>query len=230
MHRQYRPASSQLPREELIQQALEEDRSFVLSQDENTFTAFFRAVMSWRYRHRQDELSGAFAEYEEQFLLGLAEGNQDAWQALLEMWSPRLYPFLLYSTHCAADAEELLQQTFCTVVQMVMQQTFCPQSAVELKVLIASTLYRCVTTYHKENGTPPLRGPFSRELSLSLQKKFFSALEQLALPVRQLLLMRYLIGISISELAAITGYSVANIRLIIRMASLHFSQIDDDCR
>lgn len=229
MHRRYRPASSRLQREDLIQQTIKEDRSSALPHDESAVTAFFRSIVGWPYRHRQNKLSGAATEYsEEQFLLDLADGNQNAWQTVLEIWSPHLYPFLLYSTHCAADAEDLLEQTFCAVVQTVMQQTFCPQSASELKVLIASTLYRRVTAYHEQSGTPTLCVSLPSEPLSALQKKFLNALEQLALPVRQLLLMRYLIGVSVHELAAITGYSAANIRLIIRMAALHFSQIDDD--
>jgi len=170
---------------------------------------------------------------EQHFLQQLAEGETAAWEELLVRWSPPLYNYLIYSTHNELDAQHLLQETFSTFANYVMNGICIPQSVTELTIMVGSLVYQQSDKYQKQHGAPSLdvvRGQGSSEPISSepipsepIQREFLRALRQLTLPIRQLLLLYHCIGLTVGELAAITGYNVATITLIFRALLLHFS-------
>lgn len=157
------------------------------------------------------------------FFEKLSDGNAQAWRTLIDNWSPRLYNFLIYTTHSEAGAQQLLQHTFATVANMLTGETLRLHTQAELTILIVSTLNRMVEEYRSEEAIPPWDDSALQQRFDQVHCDFLSALQQLVPAVRHLLLLRYLVGVSTEELSAITGYSVANIQLIVRMALLHFT-------
>ncbi|MCB0189941.1 MAG: hypothetical protein KDE31_36975 [Caldilineaceae bacterium] len=152
----------------------------------------------------------------------LYQGDAGAWRNVIEIWSPQLYHFLLYATYCEEDAQELLHHSFVDVAKAVTRGAFIPQSLSELTILIVTIVDRLVRAYQEEKGAPAwdestLTVRFDAE-----QAAFLVALQQLAPAIRHLLLLRYLVNLPLYELSAVTGYSIANIRLIFRIAALHF--------
>ncbi|MEZ4676865.1 MAG: sigma-70 family RNA polymerase sigma factor [Caldilineaceae bacterium] len=141
-----------------------------------------------------------------------------AWQQLIEFWSPRLYSYVVYSTHSEVDAQHLLQQAFATVVQSLVESTH----VCDLTVIVVSALYRTVARYQQEFGAPSLDAEYLRALVNPGQPRFIDALKQLAPQVRQLLLLRYCVGLTVTELAPITGCSASALSALFRAATQHF--------
>ena len=156
------------------------------------------------------------------FLNGLNQGKSAAWQQLLEIWSPRLYSYAFYNTYTIGDAQALLQRTFTLVMQRVIHSTFRLQHLSQLTVLLVSTLYRLILHYQQRFGNPLFDAHRHQQPVDPLQQKFMGTLQQLTPAVQQMLLLRYLVSLSVGELALITGYGIAAVVAILRAASLHF--------
>lgn len=178
-----------------------------------------------RYAYRTATLSATReAVHDQHFLEQLCQGNSSAWRELIDAWSPVLYNYLIYSTYRESDAQHLLQETFSRFANYVVNDILSPQSRSDLTIMIVSVAYRQSEEYQEQYGTPSFDIELERRHLDPIQHEFFVALNQLTLPIRQLLLLRYLIGLTVHELAAITGHNAANITLILRAVRLHFSQ------
>ncbi len=156
------------------------------------------------------------------FLSGLCQGKSNAWCHLLEIWSPRLYSYASYNTYTEGDAQALLQRTFTLVMQRLIQGKVRLQNLSQLTVLLVSTLYQLILHYQQQFGIPLFDARRHQQPFDHLQQKFLDTLQQLTPAVQQMLLLRYLVGISVGELALITGYGIAAVVAILRAASLHF--------
>jgi DNA-directed RNA polymerase specialized sigma24 family protein len=152
----------------------------------------------------------------------LCDGQATAWRQLLELWSPRLYSYVFYNTHSDADAQVLLQKAFALVVQRVMHGTQRPQSSSALSVLLVATVYRSIMQYQQQMGVPALDAARYLQAFDRTHQHFIAALRELAPIVQQLLLLRYLVSLSINELALVTGYSASAVAVIVRAATQHF--------
>ncbi len=156
------------------------------------------------------------------FLRGLCQGQSDAWCHLLEIWSPRLYSYVFYNTYTEGDAQALLQRTFAIVMQRVINDTQRLESFSQLSVLLVSTLYNLILHYQQQFGVPLFAARHPQQQFDRHRQKFLATLQQLTPTVQQLLLLRYLVGLSVDELALITGYGIAAVVVILRAAALHF--------
>lgn len=156
------------------------------------------------------------------FLKGLCQGQSNAWLHLLEIWSPRLYSYVIYNTYSEDDAQALLQRTFSLVMRCVINEAPRLQTLSQLTVLLVSTLYRLILHYQQQFGIPLFDILHHQQPVDRLQQKFLATLQQLTPTVQQMLLLRYLVGLSVGELALITGYGIAAVVVILRTAALHF--------
>lgn len=156
------------------------------------------------------------------FLKGLCQGQSSAWLHLLELWSSRLYSYVIYNTYSADDAQALLQRAFSLVVRRVLNDPPRLQTLSQLTVLLVSTLYRLILHYQQQFGIPLFDTLPHQQPVNHLQQKFLATLQQLTPTVQQMLLLRYLVGLSVGELALITGYGIAAVVVILRTAALHF--------
>ncbi len=210
MHRRFRfpPLSIQ----QKISLALDDQRGL-----EAGFTASFYWSDWATEAHTPQEVAADRA-----FLQRLCDGQATAWRQLLELWSPRLYSYVFYNTHSDVDAQTLLQRAFALVVQRVMNGTQRPQSSSALSVLLVSTLYRSIIHYQQQMGVPALDAARYLQAFDHTHQHFIATLRELTPIVQQLLLLRYLVGLSISELALTTGYSASAVAVIVRAATQHF--------
>jgi len=156
------------------------------------------------------------------FLQELCQGQAAAWQQLVALWSPRLYSYVSYNTYSIDDAQALLQQTFSFVMQRLINHAEQPKNLAQLTILLVSTLYRLILQYQQSFGVPLFDHRHAPPPLDPQQQKFIAALAQLAPPVQQLLLLRYLVGLSIGELASIIGFTPPTVIAIVQAAAQHF--------
>jgi RNA polymerase sigma factor (sigma-70 family) len=157
----------------------------------------------------------------QEFLRNLAEGHPAAWRQLLESISHRFYSYVYYNTHSEVDAQELLQAAFVQLAPLLMGRLQPLQTLSQLTVLIASTIYRYVIDYQRRWGAPAVTA-LSGRTEIDNADPFWQRLPQLSPNVRQLLLLRYLIGLTVAEVAAVTGYAPNAIIAMLRTAQQHF--------
>ncbi len=134
----------------------------------------------------------------------LKDGDQEAWSALVDEWSPRLFNYLMYNTRNQDDAQDVLSETLFGLVQSI--RTF--DGNVTLATFIYAIAYRKVADYwrrSRETYELPLwlstAGPTSTRLEVD------EALEELSEQGQQALLLRYHDGLSVAEIAEVLGRS-----------------------
>lgn len=138
------------------------------------------------------------------FLQRLQEGDQEAWAALVEEWSPRLYNYLMYNTRSEEDAQDVLSETLLGLVQSI--RTF--DGNVTLTTFIYSIAYRKVADYwRRSKETYELPGWLSTAGPTSMRIELVEALAELPEQAQQALLLRYHVGLSVAEIAEVLGRS-----------------------
>ena len=137
-----------------------------------------------------------------EFLQRLKEGDERAWEQLLDRWQGPLFRYLSYSLPNAESAQDVLGETLIGVVKGI--QRF--DGKVALSTFIYSIASRKVADYwrkHKKTTSIPetlsVRGPDSDNI------EFREVLDGLQSEYRDVLLLRYHMGMSVSEIADIMG-------------------------
>lgn len=154
-------------------------------------------------------------------LRALRSGQAAAWQAFLNQWSPRLYTYTLYNTHSETDAQQLLQSVFSLVTRTILQSNH----KFDLTTLLVAALYRAVVDYQDRQGLPPLSAASPAQYPTTAQVQFFQSMNKLAPSIRHVLLLRHIIGLSLHELAAITGHSLGTLRTMLQRATGDFESL-----
>ena len=138
------------------------------------------------------------------FLQRLKSGDNDAWAQLIDEQSESLYSYLCYRLPSAEHAQDVLQDTLTAAIQAV--KNF--DGKVTLSTFVFSLARRKVADfyrYRRETSTLPTTlataGPTSDSIVLQ------DALGALPPEYRDALLLRYHIGLSVSELAKSLGKS-----------------------
>lgn len=141
---------------------------------------------------------------DKEFLLRLQNGDAQAWEQLMDEWSPKLYNYMCYNTRTAEDAQDVLSDTWLGLVQSI--KNF--DGNVNLSTFMYSIAYRKVADYwrrSKQTYELPLHistaGPNS--MGIELQE----ALAELPEQAQQALLLRYHVGLSVAEIAEVLGRS-----------------------
>lgn len=132
------------------------------------------------------------------FLYSLQQGDERAWQQLIVEWNPPLFRYLRTQLPSAEDAEDVVSETFSALIKAV--KSF--DGKVALSTFIYSIANRKVADFWrkrkdaeelKENVST--RGPTSQALELQ------EALATLSEDAQKALLLRYQMGLSVSEVA-----------------------------
>lgn len=134
------------------------------------------------------------------FLHRLQKGDEQAWNQLVTEWTPRLYGFVRSQVPSDQDAEDILGETFAALVKSI--RTFDGKAA--LSTFIYSIAKRKIADHwRKRKPTDELpenietAGPTSQALILQ------EALAKLPEQSREALLLKYQMGLSVSEIAEI---------------------------
>jgi RNA polymerase sigma-70 factor (ECF subfamily) len=172
-------------------------------------------------------LSGPSGRGEDEFLLRLRAGDEEAWSEFIQEQSQRLYSYLHYNLPSDQDREDVLMETMAACVRAL--QTFDGKSAT-LSTFVYSIAQRKVADFwrkHKKTRDLPdvLPGRGMSNKGLILEE----ALDQLPENYRQALLLRYHIGLSVTELAESMGltYKAAE-SLLSRARRALSNQLNDD--
>jgi RNA polymerase sigma-70 factor, ECF subfamily len=144
------------------------------------------------------------AQTEVELLRRLQRGDNDAWAELTRAHSPRLYAYLRRNLPSAVDAEDALSETFLAAVRAM--QSF--DGKVTLSTFLYAIAYRKMADYWR-------RRPPTAELTESVPAasrddhwaEFEELLNELPELSRQVLLLRYQVGLSVTEVAEVIDRS-----------------------
>ncbi|MEZ4864130.1 MAG: RNA polymerase sigma factor [Caldilineaceae bacterium] len=139
-----------------------------------------------------------------EFLLRLQEGDDRAWEKLMEEWGPKLYNYLSYNARSEEDAQDILSETFTALIHSI--RNF--DGNVALSTFIYSIAYRKVADYWRKSqemyelpASLSVAGPSSTPLEVH------EVLAELPEVAQQALLLRYHVGLSVAEIAEVLGRS-----------------------
>lgn len=139
-----------------------------------------------------------------EFLRQLQRGEERAWQQLLDEWQEPLYRYLCYNLPSAEVAQDVLGETFYALVQAIKRF----DGNVAISTFIYSIASRKVADFYRRRKptselpeTLTVQGPSIDGLELR------ETLAQLSPQYREALLLKYDVGLSVSEIAKIIGRS-----------------------
>jgi RNA polymerase sigma-70 factor (ECF subfamily) len=146
----------------------------------------------------------ARTEEDAAFLQRLQEGDDAAWEKFFDYWGARLFSYFKYSLRSADEAEDAVGETMVAVVQAI--RTF--DGNVTLATFIYSIAYRKVADYWRRlRVTSELTEWISTEAPNHTRLEVHEALAELSEQAQQALLLRYYVGLSVSEIADVLGRS-----------------------
>lgn len=139
------------------------------------------------------------------FVRQLCDGEGDAWMQLLDHWSPHLYSYVSYNVVTEADVRRLMRLILSELIQTLIGG----QAIENLTVVIFRIAYRHLLRYRRQ-APDPFGHPLWQRKQVAatgeaLPNYFFQHLQQFSSEVQQLLLLRYVCGVTLPELAAIVG-------------------------
>jgi RNA polymerase sigma-70 factor (ECF subfamily) len=137
------------------------------------------------------------------FLLKLQRNDQDAWEKVINEYSPKLFSYLRYNLPTREDAEDILNETFMAAVKSI--RNFDGKSALTTW-LYTLAHHKTVDFWRKHQHTTELLPSLSvsqNESGLDFQE----ALNRLPELARQVLLLRYREDLSVGEIAKVLGRS-----------------------
>lgn len=154
--------------------------------------------------HRSAFLRG---RAETKFVARLCSGQPTAWAQLIDRWSPNLYSYLYYNIPDEAEVRTLMHLILSEMIQTVIGAA--PIN--NLSVLIFSIAHRRVLHYRRqqEAAMPQERHRTERipagqpGTADTTNSNFFYRFRQFSPETQQILLLRYVCGVSLLELAQI---------------------------
>ncbi|MBV7334664.1 RNA polymerase sigma factor [Chloroflexi bacterium TSY] len=156
-----------------------------------------------------------------EFLHRLQIGDEEAWSQLTTEWSPRLYRYLRGNLPSPEDVEDVLSETMIATVQAIKRF----DGKVAISTFIYSIANRKVADFwrrrkdvHDLPETVTTSGPDSASL------EFREALAQVPEEARQALLLRYHMGMSVSEVAEAVGRSYKATESLLSRGRKHLQQ------
>lgn len=161
----------------------------------------------------------------------LCSGQPAAWAQLVDRWSPRLYSYIYYNTGEDLAARRLLH----TILHEVIQTVITRPRIENLSVLIFSIAHRQILTHCRENRTTirpknladermapknePMRPPANID---PIDSYFFHRFRQFPLETKQILLLRYVCGVTLVELSQIVGETEDVLLRAIERVNIYF--------
>jgi RNA polymerase sigma-70 factor, ECF subfamily len=143
-------------------------------------------------------------EPNQEFLRRLQDGDEAAWNQFMDEWNRRLYSYVKYNLRGADETEDVLSEIFVAVVQAI--RTF--DGKVTLATFIYSIAYRKVADYWRRlRVTQELTEEMAIVTPNHTSVEVCEALAELPELSQQALLLRYHVGLSVSEIAEVLGRS-----------------------
>ena len=136
----------------------------------------------------------------------LQAGDELAWTQLTQEYSPRLYAYLRHNLPSAADAEDALSETLLAAVRAL--PAF--DGRVSLSAFLYALDYRKMADFwRRRHDTAPLLESVaaSNEPGAGAEAELEELLDALPELSRQVLLLRYQVGLSVSEIAEVIDRS-----------------------
>lgn len=141
------------------------------------------------------------------FLHRLQTGDNAAWTDLTREYSPRLYAYLRRNLPSAVDAEDALGETLLAAVRAM--RSF--DGRVSLSAFLYALAYRKMADFwRRRHATAPLLETVAAAdtgMDGGERDEFETALNSLPEEMRQVLLMRYQVGLSVTEVAEVIDRS-----------------------
>jgi len=134
-----------------------------------------------------------------QYLSQLKQGDENAWMQLLQDWQEPLYRYLCYALPDDEQAQQALGDTMEAVIRALPQY----DGSVPLHSFLYSLAAQRVIFYYRKRRT----GQYRRQRNGSESGGFKAVLHMLPQRYRQALLLRYHLGLSVTEVAQILGKS-----------------------
>lgn len=165
-----------------------------------------------------------YRRHDAKFVGQLCRGESRAWSQLIDHWSPHLYSYVSYNAASEADTRALLRAILSEVIQTLIGA----RPIHNLTTLIFSIAYQHTLRYRRQN--PELLPPRGRlvygagETSNDAQSNFLQRLHQFTPEMQQILLLRYLCGVTLPELAQIVGQSEELLTKVLYRTRVYFQQ------
>lgn len=146
---------------------------------------------------------------EQQFSRRLNLAQPAAWVQLVNRWSPKLYTYIAHNVDSEDEIRMLMHRILADVVRSVVRKS----PTENLTVLIFSTAYRYVLRYRWQypNALDAHSEATSNAVSASplnrrnQKSSFLHRFHQFSLETQQLLLLRYVCHVELSDLSQIVG-------------------------
>lgn len=141
------------------------------------------------------------------FLHRLQAGDNGAWTELTHTYSPRLYAYLRRNLPSAVDAEDALSETLLAAVRAMPGF----DGRVALSTFLYALAYRKMADFwRRRHATAPLLETVAAAdsgLDGGERDAFEAVLDSLPETLRQVLLLRYQVGLSVAEIAEVIDRS-----------------------
>jgi RNA polymerase sigma-70 factor (ECF subfamily) len=146
-----------------------------------------------------------------ELLKRLQLGDNAAWTEVTRVYGPRLYAYLRNSLPTAADTEDVLGETMAAAVRAI--RSFDGASA--LSTFLYSIAYRKAADFWRRS-TPttslddqesPAFEPVAKGTDMQERVQFMEVLDSLPEASRQVLLLRYDVGLGVDEIAKVIDRS-----------------------
>ena len=164
----------------------------------------------------------AIADDEAALIEAARAGNADAFARLYDRHVERVYRQCYYRTGNRSDAEDLTQQTFLKAWQAMPR--FRSTGAPFVAWLLTISYHLAMSLHRKPRDLPvgddwalfeqPTEGPEATVLRHVTFDTVRHAVLELRAERQQVVLLRYLEGFSVEEVAAVLGKSANNVRVI----------------
>ncbi|MBX3013780.1 MAG: sigma-70 family RNA polymerase sigma factor [Caldilineaceae bacterium] len=152
----------------------------------------------------------------------LCAGDPAAWVQLLDHWSPYLYSYVLYNVNNDAEARRVVRLILSDVIHTLASS----HRIVSLTILIFSIAYQHVLRYrrHFSDHAPVGQHAVDQETGdhPAQPARFYRLFRQCTLEVQQVLLLYYLCGVTLWELAQIVEQSEETVTKIVDRARSYF--------
>ena len=142
------------------------------------------------------------ASVDDHYLYQLKQGNEKAWIELLREWQGPLYQYLCYALPDTEQAQQALSETMDAVIRSIPQYN----GSVSLSAFFYSLATQRVSFYYRKRKSRRKSRQHSGANGVN-SGGFKAILHTLPQRYRQALLLRYHLGLSVTEVAHILGQS-----------------------
>jgi RNA polymerase sigma-70 factor (ECF subfamily) len=152
------------------------------------------------------------------YLGRLKKGDQAAWQLLLREWQGPLYQYFSYALPDPSQAEEALCATMDAAIRAIPKF----DGSVSLSTFLYSLASQRITMAHRQQKASSRR---RKRLTPdgSQTDAFRTLLNSMPQRQRQALLLRFRLGLSVTEIAEILGLAVSETERMLVQGSRHLN-------